>query len=188
MTTETSNNLAPDTGPLGFPSRVVMTPVDGAIYLEEKLMKEIQLTQGKGALVDDEDYERINQHKWYAHEDGKTFYASRHKVSTSGKKISIQMHRDVLGMSYGDGRMCDHKNRNGIDNQKDNLREATKSLNVRNSGIYKNNSSGYKGVKWQKSTKTWVAYKRVNGIQTYLGSYKDPAEASLVYERTPHER
>lgn len=147
-------------------------------------MKEIRLTQGMVALVDDEDYELLNRFNWYAHKDGKTFYAAyARKEAPHEKRITVQMHRLIMGMSFGDGRLCDHINRNGLDNRKNNLRETTKAVNGQNCRLHKNNSSGYTGVRWQKSTKTWVAYKRIGGVPKYLGTYTDPYVAHLAYER-----
>ena len=68
-------------------------------------MKQIQLTQGKVALVDDLDYDWLSQWKWYAHKEyGECFYAVRHSYQREGKRRLIPMHRQILGLEYGDSR------------------------------------------------------------------------------------
>jgi hypothetical protein len=73
-------------------------------------MKTIPLTQGKAAIVDDDDYERLSQYKWCAHRYKNTYYA-RHTVNGSHK--SILMHRVILGIT-DPSIECDHRNKNGV--------------------------------------------------------------------------
>lgn len=91
-------------------------------------MKLIPLTQGKFALVDDEYYEYLHQWKWCAHRQKHTFYAVRNIVS-NGKKKTHAMHRELLnsGILY-----IDHKDGNGLNNQRDNLRIASRGQNAMN--------------------------------------------------------
>ena len=102
-------------------------------------MREIPLTQGKTALVDDEDYEGLSQFRWFAHKNGKTFYAAR-----SMNPGIVKMHRFILGVV--DPKIeVDHEDCNGLNNQRSNLRRATHGENQHNRGLYRNNPSGYKG-------------------------------------------
>lgn len=117
-------------------------------------MKRIPLTQGKVALVSDEDYEYLMQWKWYARRAGKTFYAGRH-VRLKLKQKVFHMHR-VIAERLGILEAPDHKDRNGLNNQRSNLRAATISQNKANRGRNKNNTSGYKGVYWDKERKKMV--------------------------------
>lgn len=100
------------------------------------MSKEIQLTRGKVALVDDEDFEELNKYKWYVSTKG---YAVRNSRE-GNKRIIVYMHIVVFG-DFG----ADHKDRNKLNNQKDNLRPATRSQNMSNR-IFMNNATGYRGV------------------------------------------
>ena len=102
-------------------------------------MKEIFLTKGMVALVDDEDYERLSKFIWHSAKGGHTYYAV-HSLTGGG---SIQMHREILGLKKGDRKTGDHKDRNGLHNWRDNLRVVTKSLNRYNSKKRTDNNSGY---------------------------------------------
>ena len=115
-------------------------------------MKSIPLTRGKFALVDDEDYEYLNQWKW--------FCAHGRAVRGGGyKKKSVFMHRVILNTP--DGYHTDHIDSNPLNNQKSNLRVCTIAENNRNQGRRKDNRSGYKGVNMEYGR--WVARIRVNG-------------------------
>src|SRR5260221_4970142 len=82
-------------------------------------MKEVPLTQGKAALVDDEDYERVNQFKWYLVEAKYLRYANRSPYN-KGKQSTLRMHRFILGLTDSKQHV-DHINGNGLDNRKCNL-------------------------------------------------------------------
>jgi len=138
------------------------------------MTKEIELTRGKVALVDDEDYEELNQWKWYAHKSGSKrskYYACRAAVRGE-KEYTLRMHRDILGLKPGDGKICDHINRNPLDNRRANLRVANHTINGRNRGIQSNNTSGYKGVHWEKARKKWMA-----DIKIHLGHFVNLEDA-----------
>jgi hypothetical protein len=108
-------------------------------------MKKIPLTQGKFALVDDENYEDLMQFKWYAHRVGNIFYAVR-AVQIGKKQQTEWMHRRILCLKFGDKRQTDHINHNGLDDKLNNIRVCTKKENSRNRIVKQsNNSSGYKG-------------------------------------------
>ncbi len=141
-------------------------------------MKFIPLTQGKFAIVDDEDYDQMSLYKWHAkaNPSGKTFYAVRlQKRSTQ----SIYMHNEVMG-----GLGIDHRNANGLDNQKGNLRFATRSQNNSNRRMFKNNTTGAKGVDFVKESNKYRARIQSNGRSIYLGAYKTLGEASRVYSES----
>lgn len=84
-------------------------------------MKQIPLTQGKVALIDDEDYKHISQRKWYAAKIGKTYYA-QHSIIRDGNQTTLMMHRQI--MNPPSNLQCDHINGNGLDNRKSNLQSA----------------------------------------------------------------
>lgn len=116
-------------------------------------MKKIKLTQDKYALVSDEDYEFISQWKWCAHKNGKTFYALR-VIQKNRKQTLIYMHR-VIAERMG-VKNPDHADKNGLNNKRNNLREATKGQQSANRNLQSNNTSGYKGVYWDKRYKNGV--------------------------------
>lgn len=111
-------------------------------------MKEIPLTQGKVALVDDEDYELVNSLKWYAHLQSGTFYAMRHtpRTDTETRKL-IGMHKFII--KTPDEFETDHIDGDGLNNQKSNLRVVTTRENQQNQ--HKEKTSKYPGVSWKKS-------------------------------------
>lgn len=142
-------------------------------------MKEIQLTQGKVALVDDEDFEYLNQWKWCACKISNRFYAIR-SYRLNSKKIFIYMHRLIT--NNNDSKMhTDHKNNNPLDNRRENLRICTNSQNQMNTKVQINNTSGFKGVVWNKIAKKWVAQIKLNNKLKNLGRYINPIDAARAY-------
>lgn len=141
-------------------------------------MKAIQLTKGYVAFVDDEDFERVNQFKWYASVSARSVYARRSIHISTTKCITQRLHHFVLN----DTVKVDHKDHNGLNNQKHNLRPATHSDNTHNSRLYINNTSGYKGVCWDKLNQKWTAHITVNAVQTTLGYFTSKEAAARVYD------
>lgn len=138
-------------------------------------MKEIQLTQGQIALVDDEDFENLNQFRWCAVKIGRTFYAVRN-VRIDGKKRGVRMHCQILG-----GKLIDHKDHNGLNNQKSNLRFCTASQNCMNKRKRKNCVSIYKGVCFHKQHKRWLAHIKKDGKDNHLGYFVTEIDAAKAY-------
>lgn len=145
------------------------------------MTKEIELTQGQYALVDDEDFDYLNQWKWFAAYDPspKSYYAVYTQYGKE-RKINIRMHRVITNCP--DGYEVDHINGNTLDNRRCNLRICIKRDNQKNKKIYKNNTSGYKGVSWSKANKKWIASIKINGCQKYLGLYSTPEKAHEAYK------
>lgn len=137
-------------------------------------MKKIKLTKGMVALVDDEDFERINSFKWCV---GKTSF-HHYAMRRDGKK-TLFMHRFIVDAPKG--LLVDHINRNGLDNRKENLRVCTAQQNRRNGGLSKLNTSGYKGVSWNKGIHKWSAYITANYKRIHLGYFDDKTEAARAY-------
>src|SRR3972149_6021810 len=113
-------------------------------------MKKIKLTKDEFALVDDEDFEYLNQFAWQCSPLG---YATRR----------IGMHREIIKTPKG--MYTDHINGNPLDNRKENLRIVTFSQNMLNRKRYKNNKSGHKGVVWNKDRQKWRVRIDVKGMQ-----------------------
>ena len=186
MTTETSNNLAPDTGPLGLPGHAIMTPVDGAIYLEEKPMKEITLTQGKVATVDDGDFETLSCFKWCAVKVKTGHYYAMRSIRANGKKVNISMHRAIMQAQKGNE--IDHRDRNPLNNQRDNLRFCTHQQNGMNRAKTTNTASRYKGVTWSRHTGKWQASIMHDKKSIYLGVFPAEEDAARAYDVAARER
>ena len=146
-------------------------------------MKEIKLTQGVVAKVDDEDFEELNQYKWYAMWDGYHWYAMRSGPrDANGKRQTILMARVI--MDAQPGQEVDHKdNMATLDNRRENLRLCTRSQNNANRKKRANCSSQYKGVTWDKQTGKWLARIGIHGKSVHLGRFDDETEAALVYDR-----
>lgn len=139
-------------------------------------MKEIKLTQGKIALVDDEDFEYLNQFKWYALKNRNTYYAQRMKT-INGKERAIKMHRII--MNTPKGIETDHRDHNGLNNQKYNLRNITFGQNRMNRLKNKNGSSQYKGVTYNNGY--LIAQIKADGILHRLGSFDNEKDAAIAY-------
>jgi hypothetical protein len=155
-------------------------------------MREISLTQGQFALVDDEDYDYLNQWKWYAYKVKYGYYAARTSYINSKKKM-IFMHRIILNTS--NGILVDHINHNGLDNQRLNLRNCTKSQNARNKNPY--GKSKYLGVTCsyrlnkrinKKGLKKYIsAAIVVDKKRQYLGRFKTEEDAARAYDKAAKE-
>ena len=141
-------------------------------------MKEIQLTQGFVALVDDEDFERVNQFRWHASRNGKNIYAERSMTIDSKTKNKL-MHREI--MKAGNKVEIDHIFGDGLDNRKKNLRICTHSQNLLNSSKYKHSSSKYKGVYFGKTQKKWISQISINGKNKHLGCFDNEIDAAKQY-------
>lgn len=142
-------------------------------------MREILLTQGQKALVDDADYERLSKFNWCVFRRKGTFYAMRGLWLGEGKQRTLLMHRAILGLRSN--QKVDHVDGNGLNNTRSNLRVATTSENGMNRGKQKNNKSGFKGVCFFARTNKWVAYIRVNRKSRNLGYFFTPEEAHAAY-------
>ena len=150
-------------------------------------MKKIELTQNQYALVDDEDYNRLNRWKWYARytPGTKSYYAQRYTPMKNGKRKIIYMHRII--MDTPSNMQTDHVNHDTLDNKKENLRICTSSQNGMNRTQHKKTSSKYKGVCWHKRDKKWYAHIRINDKLTYLGAFKSEIQAAKAYNKKAKE-
>ncbi len=139
--------------------------------------KEIPLTKGLSAIVDEEQFEYLNQWKWHAMNGGKHFYAARRV----GKGPMILMHR--LLMNAEKGQMIDHKDRNSLNNCLSNLRFCTKQQNGINCGPKR--KAIYKGV--FKNKQRWSSMLQKDGICYYLGSFETREIAAMEYDKKAKE-
>lgn len=145
------------------------TPEKQSIFIFNK-MKLIPLTQGKFAQVDDEDFEWLSKRKWYARKANHVYYATTSAKlydnvrAKNGGLPSFEMHRMIMGCGYLDPRMIDHKDGNGLNNQRSNLRFATSSENNKNKRGW--GASKFLGVCLHTHTQHHFR-KRTNSIKTY---------------------
>jgi len=145
-------------------------------------MKEIELTRGLVALVDERDYERLNLFCWNALTPAKarTAYARRDvRKDENRDERCVLMHREILGLSPGDVEV-DHINGNGLDNRRRNLRICGRAENCRNSRPHKGSASKFKGV--TKDRKRWRARIRIGGRTRYLGGFRTERKAVAAYD------
>jgi len=152
-------------------------------------MKRIPLTQGQFALVDDEDFEHLSQWKWRACFGKGLWYATR--VAQDGQKHA--MHHEILGIDPIFGTVqADHRNGNGLDNQKLNLRVSTQSENSRNRRkLRRVCASPYKGVGYMKSMKRIKRWRAILYLsrtnQVTLGCFLTDVEAAHAYDYAARE-
>ena len=138
----------------------------------------IPLSKGKMAVIDSMYYEWLSNWSWSAVEKSNTFYAKRNQ---STKPYTTRMHRQIL--SAPKGVEVDHKNGDGLDNRRCNLRMCTHSQNLMNMRKPQSNTSGYKGVGWHKGSCVWHAAIKYRKKRIHLGSFKDPVKAAIVYDK-----
>lgn len=140
-------------------------------------MKFIPLTKGQSAIIDDADYEFLNQFRWFVKKDGYAIAWTRE----NGKRKWLKMHRLVVAANPSE--MVDHVDKNKLNNQRANLRICSDSQNKQNTnkkvGQY---TSKYKGVSWQKRRRKWHAYVTIGGRKIHLGSYDQELEAAQKYD------
>jgi hypothetical protein len=148
---------------------------DGAfVFGRGGTMKRIELTQGKYATVDDVDYEKVSQHKWWAQQSNLSdhlWYAMT-KIDTQ----VVSLHRFLMECPKGE---VDHKDGDGLNNRRANLREVTKTQQRMNQKRFKNNQSGFKGVRWEANK--WRARIGVNNKHIHLGRFENKLDAAKAY-------
>lgn len=135
-------------------------------------MKEILLTQGKVALVDDEDYFELNRYKWCAHKNNNVYYAER-----VVNKHTILMHRIIMNTPVGYD--TDHMDGDGLNNQRNNLRIVTHRVNGQN--LHITQTSNYPGVSLHSMSNKWRARLRINGKEIHLGLFLTEKSAYDAY-------
>lgn len=143
-------------------------------------MKIIYTRKGEEILVDDEDFERLNRHKWYLDKDG---YAVRHMPHPHNplQGTLSRMHREVMGLAFGDPREVDHRFGIRTDNRKSELRVCARGQNKFNRAGSSKSMSGLKGAKWKARGRRWEAYIQVNRKRKFLGSFATAEEAHEAY-------
>jgi hypothetical protein len=142
-------------------------------------MKLIPLTHGKFAQVDDADFEQISKYKWHSitNKSGNNYAICSIKIN--GKFKTTYMHRMILGVTEKSD-WVDHKDNNGLNNRRTNIRIATPSKNQANRIPFGN--SKYKGVCFNKNSKLWRTEIQKDGKRITIGYFKDEKQAALAYD------
>jgi len=153
----------------------------------------LKLTQNKEALIDEEDYENLSKFKWHARKGktNNTWYAGRSfkkfKSKSRGGYRILLMHREILQPKKWE--VVDHKNGNGLDNRRSNIRICTIQQNLRNAKAYAGSTSKYRGVSWHKDSTLknggkWCARITLGPKRTKrLGLFKTEIEAAKAYDK-----
>jgi hypothetical protein len=146
--------------------------------------RKIPLTQGKFAVVDPEDFQKLNAHKWFVKKSGNNiFYAIRAMRRVNGRKKNISMHRQIMGATPP-GLVIDHKDSNGLNNTKENLRIVTSAQNIYNNRkTAKKTSSKYKGVCYKKQKNKYCATIGHHGHRKFLGYFENETDAAKTYDQ-----
>ncbi len=155
-------------------------------------MKKISLTRGEFALIDDEDFEYLNQFKWMCQVHKTKYrilkYAARCLPAPGGiDRKKIQMHREVLKTTLH----IDHRDGDGLNNQKENLRPCTHKQNAQNRRKKLNTTSKYKGVCLNKVKKKngdgYYEYWVASSFRLFIGTFKTEIEAAKAYDKYAKE-
>ncbi len=154
-------------------------------FLGDSNMKRILLTQGKYALVDDDDFERVNRWKWCASKTNQGHIAMRKHCFEKNKWVTLKMHRFIMNPPRN--LQIDHKNHEKLDNRKCNLRICTATQNAANQKPRAGYSSKYKGVRWREDEKVWVSEIKINRKRIYIGRFKKQLLAAIAYDAKAKE-
>jgi hypothetical protein len=143
--------------------------------------RKIRLTEGKFTLVDQQDFYQLNNFQWCAVKNKSLFYAVRLINGSNNITKIISLHTEI--MNPPKGLLVDHRNRDGLDNRRSNLRFATRSQNRCNTNLNKAGcSSQYRGVYWHKQKKHWRANLQFEGKWIWLGAFDSEIAAARAYD------
>jgi hypothetical protein len=150
------------------------------------MTKEIPLSKGFFTIVDDEDYDFLIQWRWH-YSNG---YAGRRvklgkTINGKRQRCTLYMHRVLLNTP--DDMEGEHRDNNGLNNCRYNLRNATPSQNISNRSKFIKGSSKYKGVDFNKRTGLWRARISFANKRLNLGYFKSQEEAAKVYNQAAIE-
>ncbi len=149
-------------------------------------MKEIPLTKGQVALVDDEDYDWLAQWDWHVRWNCTCKqYAVAHSSPRSEGHKEIIMSRFIMGARMGE--RGDHWDHNLLNNQRENLRVCTVEQNAANRKLPSHNTSGFKGVSWREAVHKWDVRIMANGKSTFIGLFNSKEEGALAYDAKARE-
>lgn len=145
------------------------------------MSKLIPVHGGYFAEIDDDDFGIVSPFKWHAMKGRNTVYAATNVRREGGGYSTVAMHRMINETPKG--LHTDHIDGNGLNNQRANLRTATRTQNAHNRAPNKGSVSAFKGVHWNKRKRRWIASIRVKKKSIFLGQHKDEASAAAAYDR-----
>jgi hypothetical protein len=146
----------------------------------------IPLTQGKFATVDAADYPLVSDISWCANHRGNAWYAEGGMKGDDGKWHTVKMHRIILNPPPEMD--VDHRDGDGLNNRRSNLRICTHRENMGNRRLNANSKSGYKGVMWSAPHGKYLAGIRTDGKFKYLGVFTDPEDAARAFDAAAIEK
>jgi len=141
-------------------------------------MREILLSQNKVTLVDDSDFYTLSQYNWCAYKDCRNFYVVG-RLRIRGNRKMVKMHHIIMGYP-APGFVSDHRDGNGLNNQRYNLRFLTHRESCLNRK-HTSRISKYPGVIWMEKNKKWASQLWINKEHKYLGSYFTEEDAFNAY-------
>ncbi|WP_175698488.1 HNH endonuclease [Burkholderia ambifaria] len=150
------------------------------------MTKIIRTKRGQEILVDDEDFESLNQHSWHVDAYGYAVRNAEHPLDPS-KRWKERMHRTIAGLEFGDTRVPDHINGNKLDNRRANLRVCLQAENMRNAKKRVDNTSGFKGVTYHRASGLWHARIYANCKVVSLGYFQHRENAYEAYRAAAAE-
>jgi hypothetical protein len=161
-----------------MPTGLLAPPI---FTLQGRRMREIKLTQGQVALVDDEDYDFLSQWKWYAwwNKGTGSFYAVRNIRTEAARRRKMYIHRMLMGLEPGDKRCVDHRNGLTLDNRRSNLRIVTSRQNHQNRWTHREGK--LVGACFHKRENKWISQIAVNGKHHHLGYFPTEQAAHEKY-------
>ncbi len=142
--------------------------------------REIELTQGKIAIVDDEDFKLVSDYKWHANQDRNTWYALTN-IKKNGKRRTLRMHQLILDIP--EDMQADHIDHDGLNNSRCNLRLVTHQQNNFNRKSNECSSSQYKGICWINLRQKWKAQIKIDGENKHLGYFANGKDAAQAYNK-----
>ena len=143
------------------------------------MARQIALTSGDFAFVDDDDYERASMHNWCMHKSVKYPYANINIGKGRSKRLFL--HRFIMNAEKG--QIIDHVDGDVLNVKKKNLRFCTKGQNSQNRGLSAANTSGHKGVSWETSKQKWLVQIVINRKRVYCKRFDTFEEAVEAHER-----
>jgi len=147
------------------------------------MARAIELTQGYVAIVSDKDYSRVCQFNWQIHLNKGKSYA----YCAVPRHTTQKMHRFILGITNPSTKV-DHKDGNGLNNQRRNIRVANGTQNQANALLRKDSTTKLKGVHRRKDRGDWSAQIRVEGRLKHLGYFRTEQRAADAYDKAARKQ
>lgn len=146
--------------------------------------REIPVSKGLVAIVDEEDYPEISKFTWHARKDGHFYYPATWVGPRKTRKY-VMMHQMIMGVIPG--KKIDHIDRKPLNNSRSNLRHVDHRTNCLNTAMWASNTSGYRGVSWHQVRRKWRACIGVHGKMIDIGHFSSAEDAARAYDQAARE-